>query len=150
MITDPFGRLALVDADNGGQLVDRSIDDNIPNDLKPKLIGLAICAPDVLALAGEGKFFIRFPAVPTLTSCSDCHASDQRSGFDDADPRHHLILPSVDQCSVRFRLIPRHLLTRSIMAGTQTPIVYPESALGWFLLSMIAVSGRGCNSPYIG
>jgi hypothetical protein len=26
------------------------------------------------------------------------------------------------------------------MAGTQTPIVYPNSALGWFLLSIIAVS----------
>jgi hypothetical protein len=28
------------------------------------------------------------------------------------------------------------------MAGTQTPIVYPESILGWFLLSSIAVSSR--------
>jgi hypothetical protein len=150
MITDPFGRWTINDSSTGNQLVDRIIDDNIPNDLTSKLIGLAICAPNVLALAGESKFFIRFPAATTLTSCSDHYASHQRPGFDDADPSHHLILPSVDQCSVCSQLIPRHLLTRSIMAGTQTPIVYPENALGWFLLSMIAVSGRGCNSPYIG
>jgi hypothetical protein len=58
MITDPFGRWALQDANTGGQLADRSIDDNIPNDLTSKLIGLAICTPNVLALAGESEFLI--------------------------------------------------------------------------------------------
>jgi hypothetical protein len=55
MITDPFGRLASATTD--GKQVTRAIDDHIPNDLKTKLIGLAICAPNVLALAGESKFF---------------------------------------------------------------------------------------------
>jgi hypothetical protein len=71
---------------------------------------------------------------------SDYYASHQRSGYNDADTRHHLVLSGIDQCSVSSPLMSRRLLTRSITAGTQTPIVYPESILGWFLLSIIAVS----------
>jgi hypothetical protein len=56
MITDPFGRLAIHDSATDVRLVNRAIDDNIPNDLMSKLIGLAICAPNVLALAGESEF----------------------------------------------------------------------------------------------
>jgi hypothetical protein len=55
MITDPFGRWGIDDSTKDGQLVNRAINDHIPNDLKTKLIGLAICAPNVLALAGESK-----------------------------------------------------------------------------------------------
>jgi hypothetical protein len=49
MITDPFGRLAIHDSATDVRLVNRAIDDNIPNELKTKLIGLAICVPNVLA-----------------------------------------------------------------------------------------------------
>jgi len=58
MITDPFSRLAIHDSTTDAQLAKRAIDDNIPNDLKSKLIGLAICAPNVLALAGESESII--------------------------------------------------------------------------------------------
>ena len=58
MITDPFGRLAIHDSTTDVQLVKRAIDDHIPNDLKSKLIRLAICAPNVLALAGESEFIL--------------------------------------------------------------------------------------------
>ena len=56
MITDPFGRWVIDGSTTDMQLGNRAIDDNIPNDLKTKLIGLAICAPNVLALAGESEF----------------------------------------------------------------------------------------------
>jgi hypothetical protein len=78
--------------------------------------------------------------ITKLTSSSDYYASHQGPGFNDADPRHYLVLSRIDQCSVRSPFIPSRLLTCSIMPGTQTAIVYPESALGWFLLSVIAVS----------
>lgn len=58
MITDPFGRRVIDDSTTDVHLVNRAIDDHIPNDLKTKLIGLAICAPNVLALAGESEFLI--------------------------------------------------------------------------------------------
>jgi hypothetical protein len=56
MITDPFGRLATDSSTTDVRLVNQAIHDNIPNDLKSKLIGLAICAPNVIALAGESEF----------------------------------------------------------------------------------------------
>jgi len=58
MITDPFGRLAIHHSTTDTQVVKRAIDDNIPNDLKSKLIGLAMTAPNVLALAGESEFIL--------------------------------------------------------------------------------------------
>jgi len=53
MITDPFGRWGLAKSTSEAQMLHRAIDDNIPSDLVSKLIGLAICTPNVLALAGE-------------------------------------------------------------------------------------------------
>lgn len=101
MITDPFTRVAIDDSASDTRLANLAINDNIPNDLKTKLIGLAICAPNVLALAGERKFTLSPQDCKNLTSRSDDHASDQRPGFDHADPRHYLVLSGIDQCHVR-------------------------------------------------
>jgi hypothetical protein len=55
LITDPFGRWSSDSNGPDRQVVSRAIDDHIPTDLVSKLIGLAICAPNVLALAGESN-----------------------------------------------------------------------------------------------
>jgi len=101
MITDPFARVVIDDSASDTRLANLAINDNIPNDLKTKLIGLAMCAPSVLALAGESKSTLSPQDCKNLTSRSDDHASDQRPGFDDANPRHYLILSGIDQCPVR-------------------------------------------------
>jgi hypothetical protein len=61
LITDPFGRSASEKSVTDVRLINRAIDDHIPNDLKTKLIGLAICAPNVLALAGESELIVLYP-----------------------------------------------------------------------------------------
>jgi hypothetical protein len=55
MITDPFTRFSQDPIHHETPIPPRAIDDNIPNDLISKLIGLAICLPSMLALAGESK-----------------------------------------------------------------------------------------------
>ena len=100
MITDPFTRVAIDDSASDTRLANLAINDNIPNDLKTKLIGLAICAPNVLALAGESKFTLSPQDCKNLTSRSDDYAVDQRPSFDHADPRHYLLLSGIDQCHV--------------------------------------------------
>jgi hypothetical protein len=55
MITDPFTRWSQGPIVHETQSTPRAIDDNIPNDLISKLIGLAICLPSMLALAGESE-----------------------------------------------------------------------------------------------
>ena len=55
MITDPFTRWSDEPTTHETSPVTRAIDDNIPDDLVSKLIGLAICLPSMLALAGESE-----------------------------------------------------------------------------------------------
>lgn len=96
MITDPFGRLSGNDDIAKPQLTSRAIDNNIPNDLTSKLIGLAICAPNVLALAGEIKCPSHY-IVDTELIYSDYHASHQRPSINDADHGVYLFLSRCHQ-----------------------------------------------------
>lgn len=54
MITDPMGRTPEGQVIGGGKpLLGRATDDHLPTTLHAKLIGLALCLPDVLSTAGR-------------------------------------------------------------------------------------------------